>query len=257
MKFLKNPANLPVICCGLGVVGLGLRWWLLSTGYDSKGLLVSSHPAIFLTALVCLLAAGASVLAVCSRADTRRSAGMFPASLTAAISSAAAGISMALSGWNCFAAAQTMLPRVCGIFGFLAASCALFLAYCRFRGLRPHFLMRSIITVFFMLYLVQHYQQWFSEPQLNLYLPHLVAHVLLMIASFQRTALECGTDGRKLYILSSQLAGFFCLLSVPGAQDPLFHGVMAIWMFADTGRLRLPKRPSAAPAQGDDAHGAA
>lgn len=242
MRFFRDCNKLPLICGVLGVLGLGLRFWLLHSAVDEKGLLDTSHPAQFLTAAAALLAVAAVAASLWDREDIRSGKGMFPASRVSAFAAGAAAVGFALGAWEDLSQAASFLDKVTGIAGFLAALAAVFFGYCRFRGLRPHFSVGGIITVYLMLHLVRHYQQWFSEPQLTVYLPRLLAQVLLMVACYQKTALEAGLGGRKLYIIASQLAGFFCLVSLPCAENPAFYLAMAVWMLLDGGDLSLPDR---------------
>lgn len=239
MQFLKNPNKLPFVCGGLGLVALALRFWLLSSP-DDKGLLNPAHPARFLMALAAGLAIAAVIAAIWGKEDLRRSKGMFPASYLSAAAAAAACVGFALSGWADFSQAASMLDKLTGLVGFLAAAAAAFFGWCRLRGLRPHFLAGGVIAVYLMLHVLRQYQQWFSEPQLMLYLPRLLAQVLLMLACYHKTALEAGLGGRKMYIITSQLAGFFCLAAIAGAENPLFYLTLAAWMLLDARDLSLP-----------------
>lgn len=240
MKFIRRPANLPIFCAVLGCVGMLLRFWQLKTGIDEKGLL-TDHPATLLCVGLCVLAAGLVVFALLGKGDSRKASGMFPPSIPGALTTLAAGVLMALTGVSSFSGADSLLLKAAGIMGLLSGAACVLLALCRWKGLRAHTILRSIVCVFFMLHLVQHYQQWFSQPQLALYAFQLLAHVGLMLVAYQRAALDAGADGRKAFILSSQLTGFLCLLALPGSDEILFYVVMAAWMFLDTGKLRLPK----------------
>lgn len=191
-------------------------------------------------ALAAGLAIAAVVAAIWGKEDLRRSKGMFPASRLSAAAAAAACVGLALSGWSDLAQAAAKLDKVTGLVGFLAAAAAAFFGWCRYRGLRPHFLAGSVIAGYLMLHVLRQYQQWFSEPQLMLYLPRLLGHVLLMLACYHKTALEVGLGGRKMYIITSQLAGFFCLTAVAGGENPLFYLTMAVWMLLDARDLSLP-----------------
>lgn len=239
MKIFQKTANLPYICVGLGLIGMGLRFWLLRTGFDEKGLLISGHPAHLLIALT-VAAAGLAVLAALwGKQNAKRSTGMFPASIPGAAASAVGCVGIVWNVLSIYTQQQTLLVRLTWILGAAAALAAVFLAWCRFKGLRPHFLIRTVVTLYLMFHLVYHYQRWFSETQPGLYAAQLLASVLLILAFYHRTALEANLSGRKAYILTSQLAAFFCLLAVPGAENPLFYGAMAVWLLGDTGRLYL------------------
>ena len=240
MKFFRRPASLPIICAVLGLLGMGLRFWLLETAVDEKGLL-TSHPANIGTLLVCLLAAGAVMLVTLGRGDSKKASGMFPASIPGALSTVVAAVAMALTGVTCLRESTGYLLRIAGVAGILGGVSCLLLALCRFKGFRAHWLLRGVVCVFFMFHLLQHYQAWFSQPQLWAYIYDLLAHVALMATAYQRLALDLGMDGRKAYIATSQLTGVLCLLALPGSGETFFLAAMAAWMFLDAGKLRLPR----------------
>ena len=56
-KYLK-PATLPWFVLITGGMGIALRFWLLSSGVDAKGLLKSGHPAIILLWILTVITAG-------------------------------------------------------------------------------------------------------------------------------------------------------------------------------------------------------
>ncbi len=236
MKQLRK--YLPLVCGGLGAAGMALRFWLLRTGFDEKGLLLEGHIGNFLVALTAAAALAAVVAALWGRQEAPRSRELFPASLPAAVAAALGCVGILLSAWTVYTQAQTMLMRITWLLGAVAFMAGLLLAWCRYKGLRPHFLLRSLVTLYFMFHLVYHYQRWFSETQTALYAAQLLAQVLLILAGYHRTALEANLGGRKQYIFTSQLAGFFCLLAIPGAEKPLFYAAMAFWLLADAGNLQ-------------------
>ena len=233
MKRLKNTANLPWICGGLGVAGMLLRHWLLNTGFDEKGLLREDHPAHWLLVLTAAAAVLAVTVALWGSRDSQKSIGMFPASAVGAVSAAVGCLGILRSVWAMFAQPQTTLIRITWAIGIPAVLAAALLAWCRYKGLRPHFALRSVVTMYFMFHLVYHYQQWFSQTQAALFVMQLLAQVLLILALYHRTALEADLGGWKRCVAVSQLAAFFCLAAVPGAEHPLFYGAMAIWLLGD------------------------
>lgn len=244
MKIFQKTANLPYICGGLGLIGMGLRFWLLQTGLDDKGLLISGHPARWLIALTVAAAAAAVLLALWGRQNAKRSTGMFPGSIPGAVASVVGCVGIAWNVLSIYTPEQTLLVRLTWILGVAAALTAVFLAWCRFKGMRPHFLLRTVVTLYLMFHLVYHYKGWFPETQPGLYGFQLLASACLILAFYHRTALEANLGGRKAYILTNYAAAFFCLVAVPGADVPQFYGAMALWLLGDTGRLYLrPKGP--------------
>lgn len=246
MKYLKKTTNLPWICGALGLVGMALRYWQLCAGFDGKGLLTSSHPAGNLLAALALLTVAVIVAALWGKPDSKRDGRMFPASKAGAAGTALGCIGLAVSVWSVFRDSQdSTLKWITCLLGLAAVAAAGFLAVCRYQGLRPHFLIRMVTVVYLMLLFIDHYSQWFAQTQLARYLPQLLAQLLLILACYQRTALEAELGSRRWYAALSQMAAFLCLISVP-AEDSLFYLSMAAWLLLDAGRLRLPKPKTAA-----------
>ncbi len=241
MKQLRK--YLPLICAGLGIAGMLLRQWLLSTGFDEKGLLQQTHPAQLPILLTAAAAVAVLIAALWGKQETSKGGNLFPGSLWGAAASGASCLGILLSTWDVFRQPQqTMLLRITCLAGTAAFLAGILLTWCRYRGLRPHALLRTAVTLYFMFHLVYYYQQWFSQTQTALYAAQLMAQVLLILASYHRTALETGLGGGKRYLFTSQLAAFFCLLSIPGAEQPVFYIAMAIWLLGDTGELQ-PQEP--------------
>lgn len=247
MNYLRETKNLRWTCAGLGLIGLFLRIRLLSVGMDDKGLLVRGHITDWLCLLLGLLALGAVFLALRGKPDTQRSHGLFPSCPIAAVSGLIAAAGLGLAAWSDWQAASSNLDKLTAALGFLSALAVIFLTLCRYRELRPHFLVRCVVTAFFVLHLLHEYRVWFPEPQVTVYLPRLLAQVMLMLNSYHRTALEAGIGGRKAHIFTSQLALFFCLLALPGDGDQIFYLTMSIWMLLDSGTLELPEETSGEP----------
>lgn len=244
MKILKRVSNLPWICGGLGAIGMGLRFWLLKTGFDEKGLLQRGHPASWLLLLLTVVAVAAVVAALWDKQNIQKRAAMFPPSLIGAAAALVGGFGIAWSAFCVYTVQQTLLIRITWILGFGAAIASVILAWYRLKGMRPCFLLRAALTLYLMAYLLYHYEKWFSQTQTELFATQLLAHVLLVLAFFHRTALEANQGGRKNYILTSQLAGFFCLMAIPGAAQPVFYGAMAVWLLADLGKPELRSQKS-------------
>lgn len=241
MNHLKKLTNLPYICGGLGLIGMALRYWQLTAGLDEKGLLVTSHPAGYLLLVLAAVTVAVVIAALWGKEDSKRSGRMFPASKVGAAVTGLACIGLAISVWNIFQNSQaSTLKWVTCLLGLASVAATGFLACCRYQGLRPHYLFRGVVMVYLMLHFVNHYQTWFSQPLLALYAPQLLAHVLLVMACYHRTALEADLGSRRRYIASSHLAAFLCLINVP-VEDSLFYLTMGAWLLLDAGRLRLKK----------------
>lgn len=235
----------------LGVAGALLRLWLLNTGVDEKGLLVASHPGIWLCYVLTAAAVAAAVVISFPMNPKPRYTKMFPASVHAALGGLAAGIGLIAFGWMEMTAAQVTLSKVCGIAAFLAAVAMLTAAFFRFQGKRPHFLLLSAVCLFFMFALYCRYRQWSSEPQLSTYFYAMLAMICSMLACYYRTALDGGVGTVRGFLGFSIAAVFFCLVALPGSGDfPLYLGFV-LYFLGELTSVRLPKRVKPKAEQGE------
>lgn len=235
-RFIKQ-GFLPGFPIFAGMLGFGFRCWLLSSA-DDKGLLPAGHIAGVLVFVLLALTLAACFLAVrqAGPADSYRR--LFPASEFAAIGTAVGAIGMAFTAFISVVAPflQIGIP----LLGVFSAAALFFSAYCRLKGLRPNFLMHSIVAVYLILRILADCRAWGAEPQLQLYFFQLLAYLFLLIACYYRAELDVSkTDCRK-YVFFSQAALFCCCLCLTG-EDWLFYLSAGIWLATDYCVLPLPK----------------
>lgn len=235
----------------LGAAAALLRLWLLNTGIDEKGLLVSSHPGIWLSyVLTAVMAAGVIALTWPITFKPRYNK-MFPGSLVAAAGCIAAAIGLIVFGCQALAGAADTLRRICGIVGLLSAVAMLGIAFFRFKGLRPNFLLLTLVCIFFMLALYCNYRQWSREPQLSVYVYAMLAMVCSLLACYYRTALDSGAGSIRGFLGFSLAALFFCFAALPGSDTPVLYLGFGLYFLGELTALRLPKRTRQKPIQGE------
>lgn len=233
---------------GLGALGALLRLWLLCTGFDEKGLLVSGHPGIWLCYVLTVAMAAAAVFTVAPLKMKPRYHKNFPASPITAAGCAAAALGLVIFGVQSIGLTDG-LSRICAIAAFVAAAAMLGSAWFRFQGKRIHFSLGMVVCLFFMLALYSRYRQWSSEPQLSLYLYNLLAMILSMLACYQRTALDGDVGTLRSYLGCCLGALFFCCLAFPCNGDWALYLGFAGHFAAELVTLRLPRRSKPRPEQ--------
>lgn len=237
MKIVKNLTAPPWLALVLGVPAFGLMALLMRTGLDDRKLFIPGH---FAGILLWILAAAMATAAFLS---TRRYGGkakygrMFPASTPAACGILAAAGAVAWSTWSIWTSGTDPLNQAVAIPGLAAVGSLVYLAWCRFRGLRGSFLLWSIVTASLMLRLMLSYRVWSSEPELLRYCFPLFASVCLTLAFYYRTAFSVGLGDRQNYLFFTQLSAFFCL-TVLGSGFDLFYLGMLAWCLLDLTVLR-------------------
>ena len=75
--------------------------------------------------------------------------------------------------------------------GLCAGFSMLIVAFCRFAGKKPYFLLHATACLYITLRTVAMYRQWSSDPQLQDYGFYITAHAALMLSSYHHAAFRC------------------------------------------------------------------
>lgn len=230
MKNVFKPTRLPLLILCAGGIGLLLRIWLLSTGVDDKGLLVSGHPAeILLWLLTAAVAAGLLYLTK-DLVEAGKYRFNFPASDIGGIGAFLAAGGIGITALVELIGQSGTFSVVVGLLGLLMVPTLIFLGRCRQKGLRPAPVFHTVLSLYLMLRLIGFYRHWSSDPQLQDYCFQLLATVCLMLAVYQHAAFDAGIGRRRPCAFFSLAAVYFCCLSLTDwAGIPFFLGTGA-WM---------------------------
>lgn len=217
----------------LGAIGAALRYWLFATGIDEKGLIVTDHPAQLLIWVLTLLVAVILVIATWNLKGPADYRSNFKRSIFGA-----AGFLFAAA-----AAVIVLLPRlqsameplnIAGLaLGGLSALSLLALAVLRFLGKRPNPIFLMIICAWLMVDLVLLYRQWSATPQVQNYCFSLLANVCVMLSVYYSATFAADMGNRQMHSLFHLLAVFFCLVSLPKCESPLYFALMCAFMMLD------------------------
>ena len=230
-KHIK-PSYLPVLTLAGGLLGLALRAWLVLTGVDERGLLVTTHPAhtlVFILAALML-----AVIFLCVRPlDTSKNHQMqFSNGILSGTGCIVAALGIL---WGCLRdrnARTDIVTNVCLVLGVLAVICLIAVAICRFTQRRPTFYLHVVITLFLMVHLVSQYRLWSFDPQLHLYFFPLLSSALLMLTAYHHAALDSQKPNHQWFMFCNQSALFFCCVSL-WSDSWLFYLTMAFWLFTN------------------------
>ena len=222
---------LKILTLSAGLLGLLLRFTLLYTAVDEKGLLVTGHWAD--TGVWLLTAALIGLICLALRRCTGPASydAAFPASLLRCAGSLVAACGFLLSGAPVVAAARLALAEP--VLRILAAIALVAVAYCRFRGKKSTFLLHGIVCLYLALRMVCRYQIWSADPQLQHYAFYLGAHVALLLSSYQITALDAGFGNHRSLWHWGLAAVYLCLTALPGCEEPFFLLCCAVWMLSN------------------------
>ena len=233
MKNPFKPRYIPLLAIGGGALGFLLQLWLLTTGTDRKGLLLTTHPAnTFLFLLtVCVLA----VLYLCLRplTGTPTYKRLFKHSKVAAVGCWGCAAGSLITELGALTSMTSGLALLCLLSGLAAAACFVLLGLCRLRGARPNLYLQGCVTVYLMFQLISQYRVWNSEPQLSVYGFQLFASVCLMLRAYHGATLDARCGSRRWYVFFNYGALFFSFPALCGSQW-LFYLAMILWTATDT-----------------------
>lgn len=209
-----------------GSLGAGLRWAVMHTAIDQKGLLIPSHPAnVALWGLCILFPAGLWLALKKVLGDNGSFADNFPhCRLRCALSVAGAALLGAESVRQLTAA--SMLP---GFLGLAAAASMAVGGISRLKGRRPLPLFHIVVCCFFIARLVISFRSWSADPQFQDFAMQLLACVCLMLFAFHRASADADLMDREALARYGLLALFFCLVSITDETMPLYYAAGALW----------------------------
>ena len=227
------PAWLTRIAVAAGFVCMGLRFWLLNTGLDERGLLDRSHPGNWLSWVILLLMG----LLLVASLRTKGSARLVPSPKVA--------VGTILYGLGCLVAADSLyrgqahpLHRPAAAVALVAALCTFWALYCLCRRKKVHPLIYAPGVLFFLMFLVCRYQNWNSEPEPQYCAFHILALAGLTVTAYIRGILAISRKNWKWYPQVSRWAIFASLAAIPGCADGLSLGLWALALALDGCELR-------------------
>lgn len=224
--------KLTVLCAG--ILGLLLRAVLFTTGLDEKGLLLTGHWADSAVWLLTAAVIGIIFFILRRCAGPKDYDTAFPPALLRCVGTLVAACGFLLSNSPVvsipLATAEPMLR-------ILAAAALVAVAYCRFRGKKPSFLLHGTVCLYLALRMVCRYQIWSADPQLQHYAFYLSAHVALMLACYQLAAFDAGSGNHRSLWSWGLGAIYLCLTALPSSREPFFLLCCAVWMLTGLSNL--------------------
>ena len=223
---MKKLTWIPPLALFGGLAGIAvwlLRWRLLSTGVDHKGLLVRGNP---LSIVSWVLTAAVAALVAAALWKHRKET----FALRAAPGSEALRIpAMLIAAVSLWGGEANLVEKAAAAAALLAAVAALMRLVLRKKQLSPA--VADIPAVlFWMLLLICRYQGWSAETEIQRYAFTLLATVCLLFATFARSSVELGLGKHRLFLGAGLLGVFFAF---GAAADPGFAGIflpMGVWL---------------------------
>ena len=233
MKKLINPIHLPLWTLLTGGVGLLLRVWLMTSGIDQKGFVITSHAAAWLLFALVLGVMVALVFLTKDLMEAGKYEFNFPVSEVSCYGAfvAAAGIGIG-SVVDIFLSADT-LELVVALAGIVAAALLVLTGIFRRKGTPPSLLIHIGICVYLMLRLVSDYRHWNADPQILDYCFQLVATACLLLTTYQRASFDAREGKRRPYAFLNLSTIFFSCISLVGWSNILFFLSVIVWQMTD------------------------
>jgi hypothetical protein len=232
MKKYLHPKFLPILVPVAGLLGLLLRLWIILPGPDPEGLYAPQPFAWTLLWIVTILTLAAVVVMSARLKVPGKYTDNFPASVPGAIGSALAALGIILSK-QVFPIGSDLLSTLTSILGIISAAVLVLAALNRYQGKKSSFLLHAIPCLFFALRIFMLCRVWSSETQTGVFLFQFFASICVMLASYQLACFDVNLGKRRSSLFWSLSGVYFCLLALPGSNEPLFYAAMALWLLTN------------------------
>lgn len=247
MNKLLRPKYLPLYVTAAALVGMGLRIWTIGNGPDRSGLYAPQPLAWTLLWIVTALTLGAVIFLSRPLKVSGPYKAEFPQSIPAAIGALPAALILMLAGLKVLTgSSRNLMALLTGLTGVAAAITLLLVAFGRYQGKQPSFPLHIVVCLHLGLRVFYQSRIWGNEPQISTILLPFLASICVMLAAYQLARFDVNLGNRRLCVFWNLSAVYFNILALPGTDDWLFHGAMAIWMMTSlcSLQLRKPKAPT-------------
>ncbi len=239
MQRNSGSRKLSVLMLLFGVVAFLLRMGLYQTAVDVKGLLLRNHPLEI--ALIGLTAAAAAVLVFCVRKidDSGRFEDCYRADLAAAVGSVAAGTCILATVLTAAPGAGGYLENAWRILGLAVPVCLFLVGVARVQGKRPFFALHVVVCLFFVVHIVNRYQHWSGNPQLQDYVFSLLGAMALMFFGFYLAALEADCGHPRMTLGMGLAAIYLCMAELGRTSDSWLYLGGLLWVLTDLAGMQI------------------
>lgn len=219
---------LSCLSLGAGAAALLVRQWYLAEGVEQGGLLSAGHPGNMIGYILLALVPLMLLVAVWPMLRKNGGSVYFAPGITGCAGNMIAAAGVLVACIPEIIKHTGILTLISGFVGILAAICFVVEGLRRLKGNKPNDYLHCAIAAYFIVALLSQYRKWSIEPQLQLYLPQLLAFVFLMFTVYQHVALAMGMGKPGQYLFFNYGAVFFCMVAISG-EMPVFFLTMALW----------------------------
>ncbi len=243
---MKSEKIWPYLTAVMGLTGYWIRMLVYATLVDDRNLLLRGNPLEWMLYLLLAGAAGLIWVDVRKAEGPKTYAPNFGPSNAAALGSIlfAGGILLTMLGAG---RPELLLELGCQVLGLAAAGCLLLTAWCRHRGTVPFFLLHCVVCVYLGSYMISHYRQWSSNPQLQDYVFQMLALVCMTLFAYEQAAFSLNMGKRRRLLLMGLMGALCCLTALAQTQDGFLYLTGAVWCLTGLCRWEPLEEPKEEP----------
>ena len=223
----------------LSLMGFALRSAVYAVGVDEKNLIIAGHPLKIALWLVTALSVGLVLFAVRKGETSGYYEVYFRPSLMAGVGQILCAAGIALTVLLNVPLLPGLVGQLWRIAGILSASLLLWAAFSRVMGKKPFFLCHMVVSIFFALHLVVHYQLWCSNPQLQDYVFAFLGTIGLMFCGYFHAAFEAGRGNPRAVLAVGLITGYLCVVSLANTEYLYLYLGGALWAYTSLCSRRL------------------
>ncbi len=224
---------IPAVPAGLGAAAMILRRLLYTYCQDAEGLLASGTLLETGVWVLTALTMGYLLLSIRKLDGSNAYADNFYPSSAAMLGCTAAAAGMALT----MLTAQPPMPGYLGqawkVLGWLSPVCLVLAGLARSRGRQPFFALHLVPCLFSVFHLVNHYQMWSGNSQLQDYFFMLFGGITMMFFAYHCAAFDVGAGRRRAQLFAGLAAVYLLAADLGNAMYPWMNLAGIAWGLTD------------------------
>ena len=244
MNIFRNPKSLPVFTVICGAAGMVLRRCQYAFALDGKGLLAPSHPLTLVLTVFSLLVLGLIIAAVWKLDGSAKYEDNFGPSNGAMAGHLLAAIGIFLTVLLNYAPIPGALGNAWDLLGLTSLPCLTLAGLCRKKGKKPFFLLHLVPCLFLVFHIVNHYQAWSGNPQLQDDIYTVFGTMALMFFAFYTAAFDVDAGKRRMHLGMGLAAVYLTMVSLTGTEYLFLYVGCACWAGSDLCSLIPVPKPA-------------
>lgn len=251
MNPFKNPKHLPNLTVLCGAAGLLLRRCQYAFALDADGLLTPRHPFTVVLTLFSFVFLAFLAAAVWKLEGSSEYSHNFAPSARAMGGHILAGWGILFTVLLNRAPMPGLLGNAWDLLGLASPICLIIAGICRKNGRQPFFLFHLIPCLFLVFHIVNHYQTWSGNPQLQDDLYTVLGSMAVLFFSFHTTAFDVAMGNRRMHLFMGLAAVYLLMVTIPTTEYLFLTVGCACWAGSNLCALVPAVKTSEEPEGGD------